>query len=182
MTIKDHIPSRVCLARMHFASHLRGIFFDEAGSSLVELTLFMGLLAPVMLFGTCEVASLAYASIEVSNAAHAGAAYAAVTYMQNSKTALPTAAQVTTAAQNDVPDIAAFLKKGTSLTATMATGCTGGTATAGNTIPTTCAGALPFVQVTINATVVPPIQLPQLFGTRSAQMTMNTSATIPLVN
>lgn len=133
-----------------------------------------------MVFGTCEVASLAYASIEISNAAHAGAAFAAQNY--NAKTVLPTAAQVTAAAQSDVPDAAAYLKPGTSLTAIMATGCTGGAATVGNTLPTNCAGAQPYVQVTVTATVVPPIQLPGLFGSQPAQMTMNTSATIPLVN
>jgi Flp pilus assembly protein TadG len=166
--------------RKRFASLLRNLIFGEGGGALVEVAIFMGILAPPMVFGTCEVASLAYASIEVANAAHAGAAYAAQNY--NTKTVLPTQAQVTTAVQNDVPDVATFLKSGTSLTATMATGCTGGAATVGNTVPTYCAGAQPYVQVTVNAIVVPRIQLPGLFGSHASQMTMNTSAAIPLVN
>lgn len=48
----------------------------EEGSALVELALSLPMLC-LMLLGGAEFAKLGYASIEVSNAAHAGAVYAA---------------------------------------------------------------------------------------------------------
>ncbi|HEY2468850.1 MAG TPA: TadE family protein [Terracidiphilus sp.] len=50
----------------------------EEGSALVELALSLPMLC-LMLLGAAEFAKIAYASIEVSNAAHAGAVYAAST-------------------------------------------------------------------------------------------------------
>ena len=47
----------------------------EEGSALVELALSMPLLCLILL-GAAELARIAYAAIEVSNAAHAGAMYA----------------------------------------------------------------------------------------------------------
>lgn len=49
---------------------------DEEGSAFVELALSLPMLC-LMLLGAAEFARLAYAAIEVSNAAHAGAVYAA---------------------------------------------------------------------------------------------------------
>lgn len=48
----------------------------EEGSALVELALSLPMLS-LMLLGAAEFARLGYAAIEVSNAAHAGALYAA---------------------------------------------------------------------------------------------------------
>jgi Flp pilus assembly protein TadG len=48
----------------------------EEGSALVELTLSLPFLC-IMLLGAAEFARLAYASIEVTNAAHSAAVYAA---------------------------------------------------------------------------------------------------------
>jgi Flp pilus assembly protein TadG len=149
----------------------------DEGSSLVELALVMAFLAPTMLFGTVQIATLVYASIEVSNAAHAGAAYAAQSYIASSDTALPTQSQVTTAAENDSPEITGMLQSSSSFTATTATGCTGTAASTGNTVPKNCAAALPYVQVTVTATVVPFIHF---IG--PSQVTLNSIATIPLVN
>lgn len=56
----------------------RGKKAGEKGSALVELALSMPLLALILL-GAAELARIAYAAIEVSNAAHAGAMYAAST-------------------------------------------------------------------------------------------------------
>lgn len=49
---------------------------SEDGSALVELALSLPLLS-LMLLGAVEFARVAYASIEVTNAAHSGALYAA---------------------------------------------------------------------------------------------------------
>jgi hypothetical protein len=160
--------------RRAFLVSLRG----DSGASLVEVSLVIGILAPALLLGTAGAAGFVYASIEVSNAAHAGAAYAAQYYIGSSDTALPTSAQVTAAVKNDAPELNAVLKSGTSLTVTMATGCNGGAANAGNTIPTCSAGVLPYVQVTAQATIVPftaYIGLPN-------SLAMTSQATINLVN
>lgn len=54
----------------------RALRFDQEGSALVELALSLPLLC-LMLLGAAEFGSLAYASIEVTNAAHSAAVYAA---------------------------------------------------------------------------------------------------------
>lgn len=149
----------------------------EEGASLVELALVVGIFAPVLIVGTAETSVLVYASIELSDATHAAAAYAAQYYIQSSDTALPTNAQVSTAASNDSPELTNLLVHGTSLTATIATGCGSGAATTGNTVPSCSSGTLPYVQVTTSATVntifnyLPP-----------NSFTMTSKAVISLVN
>src|ERR1700744_6377881 len=72
---------------------------SESGQSLVELSL--GLTAmTVLLIGATEFGGLAYASIEVSNAARAGVQYGA----QNHTTASDTTGMQTAATQ-DAPDV-----------------------------------------------------------------------------
>ncbi|HEX4286764.1 MAG TPA: hypothetical protein VHZ28_16850, partial [Terracidiphilus sp.] len=83
-----------------------------------------------------------------------------------------------TAAQNDAPELTPMLKSSTTLTVSMATGCNGGAATAGNTIPTCGTGVLPYVQVTAQATVVP---ITKFVGLPNS-MTLTSTATINLVN
>jgi Flp pilus assembly protein TadG len=128
----------------------------DGGGALVETALILMFLAPVMIIGTIEFASLAYAEIEIANAAHTGAAYA-LEYYQNPATCdfstLPTDAIVTNAAQQEVTDITGMMSG--SLTAAMATGCNGGAATTGNTVPSCTTGTLPYLQVTATATVSP---------------------------
>jgi Flp pilus assembly protein TadG len=163
--------------RVRSASRLR-LFREEAGASLVEVSLILGFLAPAMLLGTVGTAGMVYSSIEVSNAAHAGAAFAAEYYIANSNTALPTSAQVTSAVKNDAPELALVLKPGTTISVSMATGCNGGAATAGNSIPSCSSGILPYVQVTTQATVVPFTAYSGL----PSSITMSSEATINLVN
>jgi Flp pilus assembly protein TadG len=83
---------------------------EDAGQSLVELALVLPLFV-LLLFGAVEVARLAYASIEVGNAARAGASYAA----QNHTTASDTT-NIRLAATNEAPNI-------TSLSATPSHSC-----------------------------------------------------------
>jgi Flp pilus assembly protein TadG len=83
---------------------------EDAGQSLVELALVLPLFV-LLLFGAVEVARLAYASIEVGNAARAGASYAA----QNHTTASDTT-NISLAATNEAPNI-------TSLSATTSYSC-----------------------------------------------------------
>ena len=151
---------------------------SESGASFIEVSFILGILAPLMLLGTTGATALVYADIEVSNAAHAGAAYAAQYYIANSNTALPSTSQVTTAVQNDAPELTGMLKSGTSFTVSMATGCNGGSATSGNTVPICGSGVLPYVQVTAQATVVPLTA----FAGLPKSITMSGKATINLVN
>ncbi|MFZ0744669.1 MAG: hypothetical protein WAM85_09680 [Terracidiphilus sp.] len=177
--MKDRSPKilRHCLATPCILALLKKLR-DDGGGSLVEVALIFALFVPTMVLGTVYVASMEYASIEVSDAAHAGAAYAAQVYIANSNTALPTQSQVTAAARNDAPELPNMLASGTSLSATMSTGCGTGTATAGNTVPTCSSGTLPYVQVTTQATVIPMVQLLGF----AASSTMSARARINLVN
>jgi Flp pilus assembly protein TadG len=68
---------------------------SEEGSALVELALSMPVLL-IMLLGAAEFARLAYASIEVVNAAHAAAVYAS-----SSHAALSDSTGITNAAGTD---------------------------------------------------------------------------------
>ncbi|HEY2860613.1 MAG TPA: TadE/TadG family type IV pilus assembly protein [Terracidiphilus sp.] len=147
------------------------------GASMVELALVVGFFGPLLLLGTAELSILVYDSIELADAAHAGADYASQYYIANSNTALPAQSQVTTAVTNDAPELVGMLKSGTSLTATISTGCGTGSASAGNTVPTCNSGTLPYVKVTATATVVPIFQ-----GFRLSSVTMTSNATVSLVN
>jgi len=160
----------------HSPSFFRRLWNEENASSLVEVSIILAFLAPAMLLGTSEMAGMIYASIEGSDAAHAGAAYAAEQYYKSSDTALPTTAQVTAAVKNDAPELVNMIKPGTTFTVTMATGCNGGAATNGNTIPTCSAGVLPYVQVTTQATVAP------LAGFLPGTLQVNNRAIMNLVN
>jgi Flp pilus assembly protein TadG len=121
---------------------------EDAGQSLVELALVLPLFV-LLLFGAVEVARLAYASIEVNNAARAGASYAA----QNHTTASDTT-NISLAATNEAPNI-------TSMSATTSYSCycesSTGTITSlsscssGVTNLTTCASPSRIVEtVTVN--------------------------------
>ena len=84
--------------------------FRDKGQAFVELALVLPVFT-LMLVGTAEVGRLAYASIEVNNAARAGVAYAA----QTNTTAADTA-NIQLAATQDAPNL-------TSLTATPSYSC-----------------------------------------------------------
>jgi Flp pilus assembly protein TadG len=151
---------------------------NEDGSSLVETALVLAILAPLLLLGTFEMGGLIYASIELSDSAHAAAAYAAQYYISDSGSALPTQSQVSAAAENDAPELLAMLSSESLMTTTMATGCGTGAATAGSTVPSCSSGTLPYVQVTVEATVSPLVR----FLSFLQSPTMASQARINLVN
>jgi Flp pilus assembly protein TadG len=155
---------------------------DEEGASLIELAFVMFFLFPPMLLGIVDVGFIEYASVENASAARAGAAYAAQYYIQSQSPGpptLPTVANVTTAVTNDSPELQNMQETGTNFIVTMSTGCNGGAATTGNTVPV-CSPTtvLPFVTVTTQSTVMPLIKFKGLIG----PFTINNSATINLVN
>jgi Flp pilus assembly protein TadG len=107
---------------------------DEAGSALIELALTLPLFT-LIIIGAAELGRIAYASVEVSEAARAAVAYGA----QNHITAGDTAG-ITQAAKSSAADIIS-----TSLSVTPSNACVcetinTGTGQTTNTAITTCGG------------------------------------------
>ena len=141
---------------------LLGLLRGERGSAIVELAMVVSFFGAPLLLGTGEMGLLAYDSIEVTNAANAGAYYG----MRNSTFAANTTGMVS-AAQAEAADF------GSKVTVTPTTyyACsanvagtqyTGSNAQSNATSGCTGSGnhALQFVQVTVSITVTPGIHLP----------------------
>ena len=77
-----------------------GLRSREEGSALVELALSLPMLC-LMLLGAAEFARIAYAAIEVTNAAHSAAVYAS-----SSSAAAADSTGITNAANGDSPNLA----------------------------------------------------------------------------
>jgi Flp pilus assembly protein TadG len=88
----------------------------DIGQAFVELALVLPIFV-ILLLGVAEVGRLAYASIEVSNAARAGASYAAQNHITASNSL-----DINNAAKQDAPEIS-----GIAATATQLCSCTNGT-------------------------------------------------------
>jgi Flp pilus assembly protein TadG len=132
---------------------LRHNLRENSGQAFVELALVLPIFI-LLIVGIAEIGRLAYASIEVSNAARAGVAYAA-----QSHTTAQDSANIQLAATRDAPNI-------TTLTATPSYSCSceslGGVFTAPGSCAgiSTAAGSCPtpsrivlYVQVTTSAPV-----------------------------
>ena len=149
------IISQACSNRRIGRLVRRRTMHNDAGQSLVELAL----VAPVfflLLLGAAEFGRLAYAGIEVNNAARAGVAYGAQSFA--------TASDVTgieMAATNDAANVIG-------LTTTPITFCSCADAPGGPvdcfSASTTCAGShvLNYLKVSTSATVKPLIPYPGL--------------------
>ena len=107
---------------------LCGKIKTERGGSLVERALTLPILVLVML-GAAEFARVAYASIEVSNAAMAGVQYGG----QDATTAADTTG-IQTAATDDAPNI-------TLGTTTVSHSCICSNGSASTCLPTDCSGS-----------------------------------------
>jgi Flp pilus assembly protein TadG len=120
---------------------------EEKGQSMIELAVTLPLLL-LLLVGAVEFGRLAYAAIEVANAARAGVAYGAQSPA--------TAADITgmeTAATNDGADIMGW--KVTGLSATAAENCSCANGASGVTCANAaskCAGSRTLVSVQVNTT------------------------------
>lgn len=127
----------------------------ELGQALVELALMLPICL-LLLLGAAEFAILAYAAIEVSNAARAGVAYGA----QNHITASDTGG-ITMAALNDAPNVTTISVSGVSNFCTCSTGgsvvCTSALASCASP-----ARVIEYVQVNTTANVNPAIHVPGL--------------------
>ncbi len=136
----------------------RGSICASGGSAFVELALVVPIFV-LLLVGAAEFGRLAYAGIEVTNAARAGVAYGAQNHV--------TASDLTgmqQAAQNDASNV-------TSLSATAKYFCTCSNGNSSTCAVTDCAGAriLEFVQVNTTATVNPLFYYPGLPKTFTLQ-------------
>jgi Flp pilus assembly protein TadG len=108
--------------------HCRRVCGDS-GNAVLEFAVIMAFLAPPLLLGTTDLAVLVYSSIEISNAAHAGAMYG----MTNSNLASATA-MIQIVAQNEASDF------GTNLVVTPTTYYACSADQGGAQYPTTTAG------------------------------------------
>jgi hypothetical protein len=124
---------------------------DDLGQALLELTLLLPFFL-LLLIGTVEFGRLAYASIEVANAARAGVQYGA----QNRATASDNLG-MQQAAIYDAPEV-----HGLTAVATHSCACSNGTAS--SCIATDCSGArmIEWVQVNTTALVDPLFHYPGL--------------------
>jgi Flp pilus assembly protein TadG len=132
---------------------------NTVGGAMVELALVVPIFT-TLLVGAAEFARVAYASIEVSNAARAGVAYGS----QSSSTASDLTG-MQTAATNDGGNVS-----GLSATASQFWACSSSTVPYVQlSSPPTCTGTgnhlLNYVQVTTTATVNPLVHLPGLPAT-----------------
>jgi Flp pilus assembly protein TadG len=71
----------------------------ESGNALVELAISLPLFL-VLILGTAEIANLAWASVQINNAARAGAAYASLSRINAAD-----GANIQLAAQNEAPQL-----------------------------------------------------------------------------
>jgi Flp pilus assembly protein TadG len=137
--------------RFNLALRLRTMARGEKAQALVE-TAFAVILLTTVLIGGAELARVAYAAIEVANAARAGAQYGA----QGGFTASDTTG-IQSAAANDASNLTGF-----SATSSYTCVCSDGTPS--TCLPTDCANSHIEQTLTVNtqATIDPIIHLPGL--------------------
>ena len=159
MAARDRSTRRAGIIAFSAAMH------DDAGQSLVELALILPVFV-LLILGAVEFGQLAYAAIEVSNAARAGVQYGA----QSPATAADAAGMVS-AAQNDGVNI--FQTYGLTVTPSNFCSCsnapsvsvdTGTCPTAATTCSANGARVLNYVKVITSATVTPLIHYPGFGG------------------
>ncbi|MGO9434559.1 MAG: TadE/TadG family type IV pilus assembly protein [Terracidiphilus sp.] len=166
--MKRTIAHFLCQWQSGFLAVRRG-FRANAGNASVELALVFSVFGAPMMLGTAQVAFLVYDSIEVSNAAHAGAMYGMI-----SSTFAGDSAGIQAAAQGEATDF------GTNLTVTPTTYYACSAALGGTQYSTQSAASaacpanatnhyLQFVQVASTASVKSPIEVPGLPKTWTLQ-------------
>lgn len=134
---------------------------NEIGSAIVELALILPIFLFLML-GVVEFGRLAYASIEVSNAARAGVQFGA-----QSHAAASNISGMESAATNDAGDITSGV-----MTATATQFCTCSNGTTSDCSATSCTSPgvmIEYVQVNTTATVDPLFHYPGLPTTFTLQ-------------
>ena len=147
------------LRRGAFAAFLLN---DESGSSLIELAFLLGIFGPLLLFGTVDIATVVYASIEVENAAHAGALYG-----MTSSTYASNTTGIQSAAQAEAADFGTNLTVTPTIYYVCSTSQNGTQYTTQALANAACSGShsLEYLQVTASAPVTPALRLPSLPST-----------------
>jgi Flp pilus assembly protein TadG len=152
-------------------------FRDNRGAALVELALTTPLFFLLMM-GSLEIGRVAYYSVEVENAARAGASFGAVN-VQNANTS----ASVQQAAKNDAPDVSNLIVVSpgqlcvcetiTTATNSPSFNPTSGTTSCTSTTITNCTAesssslqsVVSYITVSTQATVDPLVHVPGLPNT-----------------
>jgi len=126
----------------------RTLLTNDRGTAFIELALVMTVYL-LLLLGAFEFGRLAYISVEVANAAHAGVQYGAQTQATAANSAGMQAAAI-----SDAPDVA-----GMTATATNYCKCSNGTSVS---CTGTCTGShmIQYVQVNTSVTVAPIFTYP----------------------
>jgi len=134
---------------------------DRSGSSIIELALIIACVGAPLMLGTAQVGFLVYDSIEISNAAHAGAMFG---MMSNANANNSTA--ITTAAQTEASDFGTNLSVTPTVYWACSTAESGAQYTTSAAATTACTGSgnhpLEFVQVVVSTSATPPIHFPGL--------------------
>ena len=135
---------------------------DSNGNASIELALAFSVFITPLMIGTTEVAFLVYDSIEVSNAATAGAMYGMI-----SSTLASNTSGIQAAAQAEASDFGT----GLTVTPTVYYACSAAVGGTQYTTQVAAAAACPanasnhyleFIQVNSSATVTPPMRVPGL--------------------
>ena len=124
---------------------------DDSGAALIELA-FGLTICTTLLLGAAEFGRLAYASIEVTDAAHTGAAYGALSHTSASDNS-----GMQLAATKDAPDVS-----GISATASHSCVCSNGSASTCSATDCSSSRIIESVTVTTTATFDPKIYVPGL--------------------
>lgn len=141
----------------------------DSGQSVLELAVCLPLFV-LLVLGTAEIANIAWASVQVNNAAHAGAQFASLSHANAADTA-----DIETAAKNEAPKLTITFPTAPSQSCVCTDPTTGNAAT-GDTCATCPSPNIPIDSVTVKTqAVVSPlvhyIGLPSSY-TVQAQATM----------
>lgn len=152
-----HVP----LGRDRKQCQGRRLWREDRGDALVEMALVISMVLFPLLVGTVELGVLVYDSIEIANAAHAGAMYGMMssTYAANST-------GIQSAAQGEASDFNSSLGVQSSVYFACSSAPAGTQYSTQSTATAGCTGSsnhsLQFVKVTTSATISPPIRCPGL--------------------
>lgn len=150
---------------------------SESGQSMLELAVCLPVFALIIL-GTAEIANIAWASVQVNNAAHAGAQFAS--HSRGNANDIP---DIKIAAQNEAPKLTITFPTDPAQTCSCIDPSTGAPAVgaAGCTTLAECPSPniiMDSITVTTQAVVRPLIHYPLL----PSSYTLNAQATMGVVN
>jgi Flp pilus assembly protein TadG len=157
-----HFERSFCVRASHalrsMISVCRRMVRAENGGALVEMALCIPLLGAPVLIGTVETGMALYDSIEVSNAAHAGAAYGMM-----SSTFAADSNGMTAAAKGEAADLGSLLIVTPTTYYACSQSIAGAQYTSQSAANSACTGtsnhSLEFVQVNTSATVPIPFRV-----------------------